>query len=297
MENLDLIVDNGNSNPVSGPNTNLVISQQEVVSSVADLGLKKPFQLSKYQIIKQESVENTDEPLQINLDPGHMLSEAGIGDIPNIDTPADDAIKLLASHGITMLPEESPTLSLTEAGKLALSDVRKTSLTTVKKITPISPGSITPKITRIVRLKSSPMKNSIINTSSNIITSPVSSAASNSKPIPIIRLTPAQTAMIKNRAAMLSKNTASTTTVSNDNEVNKENGEVLDFMEEDDVSEEPRKKIIKLDNKDTGAVMMEKESNGVNNSKEELQRKLQEQLKQKELECESLKAQLDALSQ
>ena len=84
MENLDLIVDNGNSNPVSGPNTNLVISQQEVVSSVADLGLKKPFQLSKYQIIKQESVENTDEPLQINLDPGHMLSEAGIGDIPNI---------------------------------------------------------------------------------------------------------------------------------------------------------------------------------------------------------------------
>lgn len=96
---------------------------------------------------------------------------------------------------------------------------------------------------------------------------------------------------------MLSKNTASTTTVSNDNEVNKENGEVLDFMEEDDVSEEPRKKIIKLDNKDTGAVMMEKESNGVNNSKEELQRKLQEQLKQKELECERLKAQLDALSQ
>ena len=65
-------------------------------------------------------------PLQPSLDPVQSaLNSVGEGDMGESVSELegggqDEAIQLLASHGITMLPEDPPTFTLTEAGKLAL---------------------------------------------------------------------------------------------------------------------------------------------------------------------------------
>merc|ERR1719461_2422503 len=227
-----------------------------------------------------------------------------------METAEDEAMKLLASHGITMLPEEpaipAHNLTLTEAGKLALSHSAKPGSKTrtnislpVKSPAPLPP--VTP-LTKVVKLQSSPAKP----VTPPSVTSASSPAVSN-KPIRVIKLTPAQAeAFKKSRAAgqvMFSKDKLLATPVNGASNVSKENTEQYlntNSLSQSDLQlQPPSKKIIRLEPQKPLRV-----------DKEELQNKLQLQLKQKaeeaerlreetrqrEAECEKLKAQLAALS-
>ena len=253
-----------------------------------------------FQIVKSE----------VNLDPVQLalnsVGEGGIGDLSEMETAQDEAMKLLASHGITMLPEEPaiPThnLTLTEAGKLALSHSAKpgSNKTRTNISLPVkSPAPLTPvtPLTKVVKLQSSPAKP----------VTPATSPAVSNKPIRVIKLTPAQAeAFKKSRAAgqvMFSKDKLLATPVNGASNVSKENTEqylnTSSLSQSDLQLEPPSKKIIRLEPQKPLRV-----------DKEELQNKLQLQLKQKaeeaerlreetrqrEAECEKLKAQLAALS-
>ena len=253
-----------------------------------------------FQIVKSE----------VNLDPVQLalnsVGEGGIGDLSEMETAEDEAMKLLASHGITMLPEEpaipAHNLTLTEAGKLALSHSAKPGSKTRTNISLPVKSPVTP-LTKVVKLQSSPAK-PVTPTSS--VTSANSPAVSN-KPIRVIKLTPAQAeAFKKSRAAgqvMFSKDKLLATPVNGASNVSKENTEQYlntNSLSQSDLQlQPPSKKIIKLEPHKPARA-----------DKEELQTKLQLQLKQKaeeadrlreetrqrELECEKLKAQLAALS-
>ena len=256
-----------------------------------------------FQIVKSE----------VNLDPVQLalnsVGEGGIGDLSEMETAEDEAMKLLASHGITMLPEEpaipAHNLTLTEAGKLALSHSAKPSKTRTNIGLPVkSPAPLPPvtPLTKVVKLQSSPAK-PVTPTS---VTSASSPAVSN-KPIRVIKLTPAQAeAFKKSRAAgqvMFSKDKLLATPVNGASNVSKENTEQYlntNSLSQSDLQlQPPSKKIIRLEPQKPLRV-----------DKEELQNKLQLQLKQKaeeaerlreetrqrEAECEKLKAQLAALS-
>ena len=252
-----------------------------------------------FQIVKSE----------VNLDPVQLalnsVGEGGIGDLSEMETAEDEAMKLLASHGITMLPEEpaipAHNLTLTEAGKLALSHSAKPGSKTRTNISLPVKSPVTP-LTKVVKLQSSPAK-PVTPTS---VTSASSPAVSN-KPIRVIKLTPAQAeAFKKSRAAgqvMFSKDKLLVTPVNGASNVSKENTEQYlntNSLSQSDLQlQPPSKKIIRLEPQKPLRV-----------DKEELQNKLQLQLKQKaeeaerlreetrqrEAECEKLKAQLAALS-
>jgi len=344
-ENLRMLaIDNGGGGDIGevGHQNNLIISQQEVVSSGPGqfvghtLGVgglqKKTLHISNtFPIVKSEIENHSDPiPLQINLDPVQIalnsVGEGGISDMSEMESAQDEAIKLLASHGITMLPEDSPTLTLTEAGKLALSSSNKVTTSNIitasniKTMSPISRTTSVPRITKLVTLKTSPIKNEKITMIPPIKSSPMTvsnsmpDAAENgsgqNKPIRVIKLTPAQAEAFKrSRAAgqiMFTKDKLLSSPGSNsvstqESGINKENGNILNTNNASPVNmDEPSSKVIKLEN-----------GNRLATSKEELQKKLQLQLKQKaeeaerlkqetkkrEEECEKLKAQLDALSQ
>ena len=117
----------------------------------------------------------------------------------------DDAVKLLAAHGITLLPEDSSTLdptglvsdpsrtfALTEAGKLALgishnkaSTLANTSSAMNRKTT----------ITRIVRLNTSGMSGTGLKTQT-LKLAPAGSQTTSNAP-KIIKVTPEQFAALK----------------------------------------------------------------------------------------------------
>jgi len=233
-------------------------------------------------------------------------------------TPQDEAIKLLASHGITMLPEDPPlspqSLSLTEAGKLALSltskpsplnnctttfprpisqpisSPRSISLSVPKSIS--SPSPSLPKVTKIVTLNSTPVRQDHLKPLPTPITFP--------KPPRVIKLTAAQFAAIKKGRAgqivlpAIGQGKRETITLASHmgGGVNKREGNsnINNFA--------PQNKIIRL------------EPSSMDNEKEELQKQLQRQLEQKaeeteklkeemkkrEQEAERIKAQLKALS-
>ena len=296
-----MAIDTGGGGQGNGEQENLVVSQQEVVSTGNYLGHnvqlenggRKSLQIqnrlpASFQLVKPEG---EPQPSHLSLDPVQLalnsVGEGGLGDLSEMETAQDEAMKLLASHGITMLPEEPSTLpshnlTLTEAGKLALSHSSKpstnshrSSLSQLAK----SPSSPLTTMTKVVKLQSSPVKQQV--------SSPTSSPAASNKPIRVIKLTPAQAeAFKKSRAAgqvMFSKEKLLASSANGQSDL-----------------QPPSKKIIKLtDTQKTVRV-----------DKEELQSKLQLQLKQKaeeaerlreetrqrEMECEKLKAQLKALS-
>ena len=338
-----LAIDTGGAGDIGEDShqSNLVISQQEVVSSTGGqfvghtVGVggqqKKTLHINNsFQLVKSEIENHSDPiPLQINLDPVQIalnsVGEGDISDLSEMESAQDEAIKLLASHGITMLPEDSPTLTLTEAGKLALSSSNKVTTSNIitasniKTMSPISRSTV-PRITKLVTLKTSPVKNEKITMIPSIKPSPMTVSKSSpdppengsggNKPIRVIKLTPAQAEAFKrSRAAgqimftkdKLLSSPGSNTISAAENGINKENGNILNTNIGSPVMEdEPCSKVLKLEN-----------GNRLATSKEELQKKLQLQLKQKaeeaerlkqetkkrEEECERLKAQLEALSQ
>ena len=285
MEAIYTIADD-DDNMTDDNNRNLVVSRQEIVSSGS--GHKKTLHITNgYQIVKNEVepavVSNTEPiPLQINLDPVQIaLNSVGEGDLGALTEPEteDDAIKLLASHGITMLPEDPPTLTLTEAGKLALS------LSTSNNVSPspniitsstVKTPSLVPKVTKLVTLnQSSPIKDQVSSSAA-----PTSPSTPNNKPIRVIKLTPAQAEAFKrSRAAgqmTFTKDKLLSANKQANNGIDKENGEI--FTSKLD-SPEPPKKIIKLDNGST-----------ILGSKDELRKRLQTQLDNKQKEVERLRA-------
>ena len=323
-----------------GEQENLVVSQQEVVSTAnffsngqaekINNSPRKSLQIqNSLHIVKSDVVEVGSHHAQLSLDPVQLaLNSVGdMGDLSEMETAQDEAMKLLASHGITMvsqhspvltgprftqtyfqLPEEPPTLpahnlTLTEAGKLALSDSSKppTKISLESKMSsPGGAGSPLP-LTKVVKLQSSPVK-----------LSPASSpggGGSSNKPIRVIKLTPAQAeAFKKSRAAgqvMFSKekllSPLSASIVNGGGHLSKENTDqylnknILTHSE----LEPPSKKMMRLDTEKP-----------LRPNKEELQSKLQlelarkaeeadrlrEETRQRDLECEKLKQQLQALS-
>ena len=247
----------------------------------------------------------------------------------NPTTPQDEAIKLLASHGITMLPEDpiSPqSLSLTEAGKLALSYTSKTTslssstlssrqpqkLTSPRSISLSVPKSFSnpvhsnPKVTKVVTLNSSPTvaKSNSLN--------PVSSPVTFPKPPRVIKLTAEQFAAIKKgRAgqivlpAMGGQNKKETITLASHMGIKREVGGNTALSS----SSQP-KKMIRLEPPEKTSENISTALNNMENEKLELQKQLQRQLeknvqeaeklkeetKKREQEAERIKAQLKALS-
>jgi len=224
------------------------------------------------------------------------------------NTPQDEAIKLLASHGITMLPEDPPispqSLSLTEAGKLALSLTSKpTSLptTTLPRLSP-NPRSISlsvpksfshpsppqPKVTKIVTLNSSSKK------AASVSPKPQATPITFPKPPRVIKLTAEQFAAIKKGRAgqivlpAMGQNKRETITLaSHMGTTSKREGEVVPHTS---VSISPPKKIIRLETPGPSYKQNISETlNNMDDEKLELQKQLQRQLEMKEQEAEKLK--------
>lgn len=319
----------------SGTNGNMLISQQEVVSTGhflghnigVNFGQKKTLHINKsLQLIKTENsgsiMEGNDKPLplQVSLDPVQIaLNSAGAGDLGDlsemtVNNDQDEALKLLASHGITMLPENdppAPTLTLTDAGKLALGKVNSPKILRVsnpKTLTPITvtrnPGSI-PRITKIVTLGSSSSNPQSV----SLTGTPVSGVnTTNNKPIRVFKLTPAQAeALKKSRATTVSKDKLilSPQRPADPNEdiksgVNKENGEIVNLSDIDDSLSEPEKKFIKMNDGIAKSVPEDRAEQKRKlllqlQKQEEERERLREEQRLKELECEKIKAQLEAL--
>jgi len=310
-ESLRLVaIDNGdrdNEGLNGDSSSNLVVSQQEIVTTGNGVLQKKTLQITNsFQLVKSDSasscVSDSEKPvpLQISLDPVQIaLNSVGdVGDVSDIQEPdpvdaddEDEAIKLLASHGIRMLPEDPMTLSLTEAGKLALSLSSSTTLTNHNVLTNIKTSNTNISgVPKLVTLKSAPSKLKLTTSTGAVTTSP------SKKPIQVIKLTPAQAeAFKKSKAAgqiifskdklLSSPNKIPDSDYHNDNTLS---NNILpeNILDVKIPSPEPPRKVIKLEN-----------GRKLAGSKEELQERLREQLKQKEEECERIKAQLEALSQ
>jgi len=261
--------------------SSLVVSQQEVVSTDQQvarphtvkfikqsrpLPVQPPFSPVKSELagLAQDQLSNS---MQISLDPIQIaLNSMGESPVGSPLSPGqDEAMKLLASHGIRMLPEEpaappAAPLSLTEAGKLALSLA--------------APAQ--PKLTKIVTLNSSPVRTEPARPAA---ASPLQLSNSSNKPIRVIKLTPAQAeAFKKGRAGQqlaLSRCGLG--------------GRVQPLTGEED---SPARKVIKLE-ENAGASRAELQRQL--RLKAEEAEKLKEETKKRELECERLKAQLEAL--
>merc|ERR1712130_254872 len=197
------------------------VSQQEVVQTEEAVFTTKAEANIQYIKSELEALTDGGSLRNIALDPIQIaLGESGVSESQNIQvmdqegviSSQDDALKLLASHGITMLGEqETPvtpnSLSLTEAGKLALfstsnnqsvgqsfslasksplgGEGRTQILNTVPlAATRSSVQTISKPITKVVTLNSKPV-------------TPPSTLGSNNKASRVIKLTPAQFAAIK----------------------------------------------------------------------------------------------------
>jgi len=249
---------------------------------------------------------------------------------PAPTNPQEEAIKLLASHGITMLPEEPPispqSLSLTEAGKLALSYTSKSpalpsstissrqpqKLSTPRSISVSVPKSFSnpspPKVTKIVTLNAA---SSAKPRSPN----PVSSPLTFPKPPRVIKLTAEQFAAIKRgRAGQIvlpAMGQAKRETIT----LASHSGNKREVGSSSSPAFNPPKKVIRLESPDNSYKQNTSESitSALSNMEAEklvLQKQLQRQLEQsvqeaeklkeetkkREQEAERIKAQLKALS-
>merc|ERR1719357_2340439 len=204
------------------------VSQQEVVQTEESVFTTKAE--ANIQYIKSELEALTDGGglQEITLDPIQIaLGESGVSESQDIQvmdqesgiSSQDDALKLLASHGITMLgDQETPvtpnSLSLTEAGKLALFSTSTSNNFSASNNQTVSEGfslaSRTPlgSASRTQILNTSPL--STARPSVQTISKPITKVVTlNSKPVAppatsgnnkasrVIKLTPAQFAAIK----------------------------------------------------------------------------------------------------
>lgn len=256
------------------------------------------------------------------------IAETDLTSFNSSSSPQDEAMKLLASHGITMLPEEPPlppqSLSLTEAGKLALSFTNKTTSqpsttpSLPRLVQPNSPArsisvsvpksfsnlaTFQPKVTKIVTLNTSTPKTES--------TKPLPTPITFPKPPRVIKLTAAQFAAIKKGRAgqivlpALGQNKKETITLANSTtKRDSDSGNIVTLS--------PPKKVIRLESPSLKVTEPDHIAtfNAIDNDKLELQKKLQRQLelnvqeaeklkeetKRREQEAERIKAQLKALS-
>jgi len=256
------------------------------------------------------------DPIQIALGESGVADTGpgSLGDLSGLEQAGgltssnqDEALKLLASHGITMLGDQEPqvtpqSLSLTEAGRLALFSTSSSRPSNVSRSVSMPASTSLPAIskpvTKVVTLNSKPV-------------APPAPSPSSTTSLPkaprVIKLTPAQFAAIKRgRAgqiilpALSSQGKRETITLKNPSVTSQSSSDnnLRSFSPGIALSSPVPKKIIRLDH-------MQFQGN-----KLELQKQLQRQLEEKtqemdkfrlemqkrEQESERIKAQLKALS-
>merc|ERR1719264_1783079 len=193
------------------------VSQQEVVQTEEAVFTTKAEANIQYIKSELEALSDGGSLQEIALDPIQIaLGESGVSESQDIQvmdqdgviSSQDDALKLLASHGITMLGEqETPvtpnSLSLTEAGKLALFSTATSNNQSVSQSFSLATRSPQPQIINTAPLAAT-------RASVQTISKPITKVVTlNSKPVAppstlgsnkasrVIKLTPAQFAAIK----------------------------------------------------------------------------------------------------
>merc|ERR1719239_1936605 len=194
------------------------VSQQEVVQTEEAVFTTKAEANIQYIKSELEALSDGGSLQELALDPIQIaLGESGVSESQDIQvmdeegviSSQDDALKLLASHGITMLGEqETPvtpnSLSLTEAGKLALFSTSTSNNQSVSLASRTTLGGVgRPQILNTAPLTAA---RSSVQTISKPITKVVTlnskpvappSTSGNNKASRVIKLTPAQFAAIK----------------------------------------------------------------------------------------------------
>merc|ERR1719209_2654084 len=198
------------------------VSQQEVVQTEEAVFTTKAEANIQYIKSELEALSDGGSLQEIALDPIQIaLGESGVSDSQDIQvmdqegviSSQDDALKLLASHGITMLGEqETPvtpnSLSLTEAGKLALFSTSTSNNQSVGQSFSLASRTSLGGVGRPQILNTAPLTaaRSSVQTISKPITKVVTlnskpvappSTSGNNKASRVIKLTPAQFAAIK----------------------------------------------------------------------------------------------------
>jgi len=198
------------------------VSQQEVVQTEEAVFTTKAEANIQYIKSELEALSDGGSLQEIALDPIQIaLGESGVSESQDIQvmdeegviSSQDDALKLLASHGITMLGEqETPvtpnSLSLTEAGKLALFSTSTSNNQSVGQSFSLASRTSLGGVGRPQILNTAPLTaaRSSVQTISKPITKVVTlnskpvappSTSGNNKASRVIKLTPAQFAAIK----------------------------------------------------------------------------------------------------
>merc|ERR1719383_510202 len=209
-----LAIDSG-ENGVGQDSLGLGVSQQEVVQTQARnsyFSLKAEQNIQYIKSVLEALSEHSSLP-DMSLDPIQIaLGESGVadtgpgslGDLSGLEQAGgltssnpDEALKLLASHGITMLGDQEPqvtpqSLSLTEAGRLALFSTSSSRPSNVSRSVSMPASTSLPAmskpVTKVVTLNSKPV-------------APPAPSPSSTTSLPkaprVIKLTPAQFAAIK----------------------------------------------------------------------------------------------------
>jgi len=198
------------------------VSQQEVVQTEEAVFTTKAEANIQYIKSELEALSDGGSLQEIALDPIQIaLGESGVSESQDIQvmdqegviSSQDDALKLLASHGITMLGEqETPvtpnSLSLTEAGKLALFSTSTSNNQSVSQSFSLATRSPLGGVGQPQIINTAPL--TATRSSVQTISKPITKVVTlNSKPVAppstlgsnkasrVIKLTPAQFAAIK----------------------------------------------------------------------------------------------------
>jgi len=267
----------------SGPSS--LVCQQEVVTTATKA--EANIQYIKHEL---EALQEQGGLQEIALDPIQIaLGESGVADVDSLTlehgglpTSQEDALKLLASHGITMLGSESEapvtpnSLSLTEAGRLALfSSTRGVPA----RAAPARP------VTKVVTLHSKPVQ------------PPAASAlaAAGGKAPRVIKLTPAQFAAIKKGKsgqivlpALSSQGRRETITLKNPSTSSSSSNIALS-------SPVPPRKVARLEGQGEARLEMQRRLQRQLEEKEREKDRYRREMQKREEEAERIKEQLKAL--
>lgn len=261
-----------------------LVSQQEEVAT--DTKAEANIQYIKHEL---EALQEQGGLPEIALDPIQIaLGESGVGEVDSLaleqgalPTSQEDALKLLASHGITMLGSEAETpvtpnsLSLTEAGRLALFSTPRGPV----KAAPVRP------VTKVVTLHSKPVP-------------PPAAAApppAGGKAPRVIKLTPAQFAAIKKGKsgqivlpALSSQGKRETITLKNPSTSSSSSNIAL-------ASPVPPRKVARVEGQGEAKVEMQRRLQRQLEEKEREKDRYRREMQKREEEAERIKEQLKAL--
>merc|ERR1719507_916877 len=291
------------------------VSQQEVVQTEEAVFTTKAEANIQYIKSELEALSDGGSLQEIALDPIQIaLGESGVSESQDIQvmdeegviSSQDDALKLLASHGITMLGEqETPvtpnSLSLTEAGKLALFSTATSNNQSVSQSFSLATRSPQPQIINTAPLAAT-------RASVQTISKPITKVVTlNSKPVAppstlgsnkasrVIKLTPAQFAAIKKGKAgqivlpaLSSQGKRETITLKNPSTSSSSSNIAL-------ASPVPPRKVARVEGQGEAKVEMQRRLQRQLEEKEREKDRYRREMQKREEEAERIKEQLKAL--